>query len=207
MMAFALGLAAVYMANGIHVAWQQVAVSLPQTYSGNVLVVTPTAGPYIRLPLECPGDGASGPDDYDWVKRKIIGDRDMSLYDDGGHFDDPGFYPKKDEKEVEASVKAARDFIWSHWQQKKRGYLVIFRSSIDAGSDAHIFIEPDRHGNWQISAYWERQYGVASCHGDVDKIPPIRSVKRVRAADENWQADPRLIYLKMTDIKGDDFSL
>ena len=140
-------------------------------------------------------------------KRKIFEGRDMNLYESGGHHDDPGFYPIAEQQRMKASVKFARDFIWSHWQQKKRGYLVIFKSSIDAGSDIHVFIEPDQNSRWQITSYAERIYGNASCYGEVDKMPPIRSVKRVRAADENWQADPRLMYLKMTDLDGIDFSL
>lgn len=55
---------------------------------------------------------------------------------------------------VAATTKNARDFIWRHWQAKKRGYIRITFNSVDATSASHIFIEPDARGvsqgTWKI---------------------------------------------------------
>src|SRR5713101_3896886 len=46
----------------------------------------------------------------------------------------------------------ARTFLWTHWQQRKRGYLILTRSSVDHMSTSHIFVEPDDIGRWRV--YW-----------------------------------------------------
>ena len=58
----------------------------------------------------------------------IAGARTLSLYDDAGHFDCRRFTPdaiyKRREEEktrIASAMKSARDFIWEHWQSKKRG--------------------------------------------------------------------------------------
>lgn len=130
----------------------------------------------------------------------------MNLYESGGHHDDPGFYPIAEQQRMKASVKFARDFIWSHWQQKKRGYLVIFKSSVDAGSDYYIFIEPDQRGDWQIVRYSE-PWGMFVCPGTIDKLPPIKSVKVRKATEDDWPAQLGTYCLRMIDADGDDFSL
>jgi hypothetical protein len=206
LIAFALGLAAVYMTNGLRIAWEAVPVKLPEARSDNVLVVSPVTAADIGPLARC--RGASGPDDDGWVRKKIFDGRDMHLYEGGGHHDGSGYDPRDELWRVEASLRSAREFIWSHWQQKKRGYVVVSMSSVDAGSDAHIFIEPDQNGNWQVTWYWEHIYGMASCPGDVDKkMSPIRSVKFKRATRDDWDFEPGTTFLKMTNEDGDDFSL
>ena len=205
LMAFALGLAAVYMTDGLKIASQVVPVKLPETRSDNVLVVSPVTAADIGPTSGC--RGVSGPDDDGWVRKKIFEGRDMDLYEGGGHHDGRGYYPTDQQRRVEASLRSAREFVWSHWQQKKRGYVVVFMSSDDAGSDAHLFIEPDRNGNWQVTWYWERIYGIGICPGAVDKMPPIKNVKLKRATGDDWGFESGTTFLKMIDEEGDDFSL
>src|SRR5437899_6917316 len=68
--------------------------------------------------------------------------RDLSAYSFGGHL---GCKTPliRESRRCQSSLRNARDFIWNHWRDKKRGYLVVTTTSADAASDVHIFIEPD----------------------------------------------------------------
>jgi hypothetical protein len=52
---------------------------------------------------------------------------------------------------------AVRDFIWTHLNKKKRGYIRFVYQGIDAGSQEHIFIEPDEDKVWRVT-WWTVQY-------------------------------------------------
>ena len=41
----------------------------------------------------------------------------------------------------------ARSFLWSHWQDRKRAYLVLTLSSVDFTTTSHVFIEPGQLGD------------------------------------------------------------
>ena len=95
-------------------------------------------------------------------KREITEGRDLRVYDDGGKLSVVRYDPQRP-----ANLERARDFIWSHWQQKARGYLRVYRlASVDYGVTSHIFIEPATHG-WHI--VW-RELGQAA----LPKLPPDR---------------------------------
>src|ERR1700730_16343764 len=49
----------------------------------------------------------------------------------------------RESRRCQSSLRKVRDFIWSHWGDKKRGYVVVTITSPDAASDVHMFIEPD----------------------------------------------------------------
>ena len=67
----------------------------------------------------------------------------------------------------------ARTFLWQHWQDRKRGYLLLTLSSVDATSSSHVFIEPDESGRWRV--YWR----AVRSHGEVDDAPTSYSMKWV----------------------------
>jgi hypothetical protein len=76
--------------------------------------------------------------------------RDMSLYDDGGHFDCRQ-HSFSDTSPRNCDLPKTRDFIWQHWQQKRRGYIRVTVDSVDTMSTSHIFIEPHDHGRWHVA--------------------------------------------------------
>lgn len=88
---------------------------------------------------------------------KIAGGRDLQLYDQGGVID--GYHSlssihspsQKDHKKIENEIEKARDFIWEHWQNKKRGYIRVNQDTVDYGWTTHFFIEPGVDGTWEIS--------------------------------------------------------
>lgn len=119
--------------------------------------------------------------------RNIAGQRDLSHYDDGGHFDCRRYGRDwlndraKAEAGISSSLDGARDFIWKHWQEKKRGYLRITLNSVDATSTSHIFIEADGKGSWQVVWRIVREHSLLT-HGRVDDAPLIREVERENSA-------------------------
>lgn len=108
--------------------------------------------------------------------------RDLQLYDQAGHFNCRRWTttvskdPHETKKRIEESYAVARNFIWEHWQNKKRGYLRLTADSVDAAATLHIFIEPDITGRWQIVRRIARVHAMMP--STVDESPIIRVVER-----------------------------
>jgi hypothetical protein len=47
-------------------------------------------------------------------------------------------------------VGQARTFLWEHWRDGKRGYLVLTMTGVDHSGTSHVFVEPDDSGRWRI---------------------------------------------------------
>ncbi len=48
----------------------------------------------------------------------------------------------------------ARTFLFQHWHDRKRAYLILTVSSVDHTGTSHIFVEPDDSGRWRV--YWRQ---------------------------------------------------
>jgi hypothetical protein len=70
--------------------------------------------------------------------------RDMRAYDDGG------VYRQTLADIYIVDVGRLREFVWSHWKKKQRGFVRVVHSDIDAGSAAYLFIEAV-NGKWHIA--------------------------------------------------------
>jgi hypothetical protein len=70
-------------------------------------------------------------------------------------------------------VAEARTFVWEHWRNRKRAYLVLTLSSIDATSTSHVFVEPDGTGRWRV--YWR----AVRNRSEIDDSPTAYSMKWV----------------------------
>lgn len=79
--------------------------------------------------------------DHDRLNQEVAGTRDLKLYTDGGNFGTTTLG-----QSVIQNVTALRDFIWSHWKEKTRGYARLVISGTDNTVTLHIFIEPSRSG-------------------------------------------------------------
>lgn len=114
--------------------------------------------------------------------------RQLSAYADGGHFDCRQFTemalkrPEAAKKKVAASLRSAREFIWTHWQTKKRGYVRVTRNSVDATGTSHLFIEPDAEGHWQITWRIVRQHALIK-DNNVSDVPTFRTAERFESKD------------------------
>lgn len=86
--------------------------------------------------------------------------RDMRLYDQVGHFDCSRWSPtvlkngQENEKRIASALETARNLIWEHWQNKKRGYIRVTFDSVDAISTNEkttslVFKDADGE-EWQV---------------------------------------------------------
>ena len=114
----------------------------------------------------------------------------------------------RESRRCQSSLRKARDFIWQHWLEKKRGYLVVTITSPDAASDVHMFIEPNDAGAWRVVWRWENLYCV-SCprphtSGTIHQSAEMRSIdqKRATETDIDWPVGTR--YLVFLDTYGNE---
>ena len=77
--------------------------------------------------------------------------RNLQLYDQGGHCYCSKFVRPEEEIKVEAELAKARQFIWEHWHNKKRGYIRLTFTGKDNATTEHFFIEPDPGKKWVIN--------------------------------------------------------
>ncbi len=98
-------------------------------------------------------------EDGELLTSTITQDRNLRLYEQGGHCDCEMIFSLQAGKleqttilrRVKFDLENARRFIWNHWEQKQRGYIRLSFRGIDAGSTWHIFIEPDGEENWVVN--------------------------------------------------------
>ena len=79
--------------------------------------------------------------DHDPSNQEIAGKRNLKLYADGGYFGATTLG-----QGAIQNITGLRDFIWSHWKEKTRGYVKLAISGADNMVTLHIFIEPGRSG-------------------------------------------------------------
>lgn len=155
------------------------------TYSTPHVPVTPTPSP---------------------AKETATADRNLSVYEFGGHLGCKTPLLRESPR-CQSSLRKARGFIWNHWREKKRGYLVVTITSPDASSDVHMFIEPDDAGAWRVVWRWENLY-CASCprdtSGTIYQSDEMRSIEQKRATetDIDWPVGTR--YLVFLDTYGNE---
>lgn len=132
--------------------------------------------------------------------KTIFQDRDLSVYDFGGqiahcynNFSIPA-------KECQLSEIQAREFIYKHWQQKKRAYIIL-------GCNGHckeyyVFIEPDINGFWRIVwraefSDFERDFSTNILNEDITSV-----VYKIAKEDEFSSYEVGTKYLSFLDKSG-----
>ena len=130
------------------------------------------------------------------------GTRHLSDYVFGGHFGCRVPFSRESPR-CQSSYRPARDFIWNHWREQKRAYVVVRITSPDSAANVHIFVEPDESDLWRIVWRWENIYCV-SCPGDkpgtIYQSPEMRSIEQRRETDRNLPLGMR--YLVFRDAHG-----
>jgi hypothetical protein len=205
LMAFGLGIAAVYMWQGLSVAWWGVPVDLPEARSASVLEVTVPLEEKPRGPDYLCDEHADPNDRAVCLDQVIFEGRDISLYDDGGRQGCGLVNPLS----CERSMEKARRFVWEHWKKRKRGHVAIARASVENGEwVTHLFIEPNADGSWRVDARWVPMLRDAEklehyLLGDLVEI----KWRHATADDENWGVRPGTLYLRLSNITGDGLIL
>ena len=167
-MAFALGLAAVYLWNGLSIASNEVAVDIPAVKSADdVLVVFPA------------GEEDIYPFGYAAQKRKAIGNRDLSLYDIGD-FSEVCWGTETEIGVCLTKRRAAKRFIYDHLANERRGYIEVGLPCADCGPVYNVFIEPARDGRWGFVVTLATNGPGRTSRGHILKFRPPNSDERRR---------------------------
>lgn len=101
------------------------------------------------------------------IPADIAQGRDLKAFEDGGVYRTP-----IGQREV-TGVSDVRRFIWTHWTQKRRGYVTVVQQGKDAGSDSYIFIEPSASG-WHVE--WRTRHYQALPHARIYPVKDLRDI-------------------------------
>jgi hypothetical protein len=83
-----------------------------------------------------------------YTAADIVQGRDLSKYDKLELRDKEHFHPW--EMWRNPILAQARIFLWQHWSDRKRGYLILTMSSVDYTGTSHLFVESDDSGRWRV---------------------------------------------------------
>lgn len=90
--------------------------------------------------------------------ENVTQDRDLAKYDTL-EVADPEPRAVSDRRR-EPFLAQARTFIWEYWRDRKRGYLILTLSSVDATGTSHIFVERiTLGGGVSIGEWFAREAG------------------------------------------------
>lgn len=127
----------------------------------------------------------------------IFQDRDMSIYDFGGRvtscFNGRGFQTKDCEL---STKKQAREFIYKHWQDKKRAYIILLFDG-EGGGEFYVFIEPDKNNDWHI--VWRAEFEDFSSNFQNEEM---KSLKYKIATKNDYPFKVGTRYLSFLDKDG-----
>ena len=150
MMTFALGLAVVYMINGLSIVWSEVQVELPSAKSANILVVFTDTSRILTREKNCGRDPRDTQARIDCANERLFGTRDMSLYAQHEIICDSS----KSDNYLSVcgfgEERRKRNLVWRHWREKARAHLIVYYVGAGWKSEAHYFIEPYDNGRWQL---------------------------------------------------------
>ena len=208
LMAFGLGLAGVYMWQGLTMAWWGVPVDLPEARSGNVLEVTVPLEEKSHGPKYLCDEFADQNDRASCLHEAIFESREISLYDDGGQLGCGLEQSKVTRIKCERSLEQARRFIWDHWKKRKRGYVAIANASDKAEWVTHLFIEPGADGSWRVA---ERTIPMLREPQDPEHywLGDLVEIEWNRATDDDkvYGLTPGTLYLRLSNVTGDSLVL
>ena len=139
-------------------------------------------------------------------RQRPTAGRNLSNYDFGGRLGCTTPFVR-DSPRCESSLRKARNFILGHWRDKTRAYIIVKLASVDAASNAHIFIEPDANGAWHVVWRWEGIYAASVptfVAGEISDDADIRSVQSRRVLKDDIDLRPGTRYLLFLDNDGNE---
>lgn len=183
LLTLALGLVSVPFFNNLYERWTEIKVDVPQVESETPIFVVIDNPPFYKS----------------FTQADLIENRDLSLYDShpafsncfNQGFDDSEF--RKCQKELPKT----RDFIFQHWKEKKRAYIVYEWTGVDCAGDIHIFIEPDNNGEWHIILRSAGDFRYQNLEETIGF-----SLKYKRATVDDYPLEKGTLYLSVRDEKG-----
>lgn len=182
----AFGLASVRFLPFLYDKWTEVYIDLPKVESDSPIFVFPKQ----ILNEEV------------LRKRSLINkERDLSQFDNGGEFTNQCF-PQDDIKGCEKKRIEARKFIFKHWKEKKRGFILYNVVGADCITDVHIFIEPGENGKWRIVEMFDYSLNRYAFYEDDLSLTIYNSVKFKRATKDDYPFEIGEYYLSFLDENG-----
>lgn len=203
-MAFALGLAGVYMADRLPGTPY---VELPTAVSTNVFPVFIDKSLIFTREQNCGLDPADPQARLDCTNQRLYGNRDLSLY---------AQYEVTNDTEREcdwAAYRETRRLIWRHWKEKTRAHLTVKYCGKECRS-AHYFVEPAGERSWEVSsvdtrAIWRYVDGEYTELTLVEDYGPYARPRweTVSRDDSHYYCTPTgTRYLEFENITGDTLS-
>jgi len=119
------------------------------------------------------------------IPSEIALRRDLRLYDDGGIYMTPIGEPDV------TGAKSLRRFIWSHWSEERRGYVIVVKRDKGSGERCYLFIEPSG-GRWHI-AWHSVDYSNLPEEWPPRALRDISGVERCRDALIFFDAKDRVV--------------
>lgn len=145
-----------------------------------------------------PARAESRPLDHEPTQQEIWGSRERAQYDDGGTF-----LSKASDHGVIPRVSELRGFLWSHWQEHRRGYAAYASSYIDSGVIWHFLVEPAITGEWHITVLrFSSWYGVpGAARWEAFDEPAVVALERVKPTEQDVHGGNDILVLKAQDGK------
>lgn len=137
--------------------------------------------------------------------KTIFQDRDLSTYDFGGQIVDCFNNFNISAQKCHLSEKQAREFIYKHWQNKKRAYIIL-ECNNHYCPEYYVFIEPDKNGNWRIiwrSKFADFERGFSSNISNEEMISVVYEI----AKDDSQGFVTGTKYLSFLDKEGKEIHL
>ena len=111
-------------------------------------------------------------------------ERELSLYDYGGSHPCTSSRGSQTPPEVADSArKAIREFLWSHWQGCRPGYIDTLCSSVDYSVDRRYIVEPEGGHNVECTIVVEEQNSHAPGGPWLPIIHTYYQVDRIETDD------------------------
>jgi len=96
-----------------------------------------------------------------------------------------------------------RNFVWTHWRERRRGYACYTSSYIDTAQIWHLFIEPADGDNWHITllafSVWAGDPRAA--RWEIFDQPDVVAVERAKPTEEDVHGGNDVLVLKGRDGK------
>lgn len=124
--------------------------------------------------------------------KTIFQDRDISAYEYGGRIADCFNNFDILAKDCRLAEKQAREFIYKHWQDKKRAYIIL-EFNCDVCNEYYVFIEPDKNGNWHIVWREELSYFERGFSSNISNEEMISVVYKITTEDDWLEIGTKLL--------------